>query len=157
MRSPGQRLLNKALTPERVLITDAPSKEDLLYTLVGVLGKGKHVKDVEALRHAIAEREKLMSTGIGLGVAVPHARLAAVEDISIACALNRRILPDYESIDGGPVRLVFMVAARPDQQADYVRVLATFSQLVKSESNRDTLFHAESSQALYDLLTDPQK
>ena len=94
-----------------------------------------------------------MSTGIGLGIGVPHARLDAAKDLVMAMALNKTILPDYEAIDGGPVRIVFLVAARPDQQKLYIRVLAAISRLVKDDAQRDRICHAATAEDLYALIT----
>ena len=149
MSDPGAHLLDEALSPDRVFLTRAKNKEDLLHFLVDALGASGEVQDLEALRAAIFMRESLMSTGIGLGVGVPHARISSVRRLITAVAVNDALLPDYESIDGGPVRIVFLVAGRPDQQSNYVRLLAAISHIVKDPARRDGLLHASSPEDLY--------
>lgn len=146
--NPGLHLLEQAISPERVLLSAASSKEELLNVLVDQVSTAKAVTDTDALRLAIHAREDLMSTGIGLGVGVPHARIDSVRDLVAAVAVNRTILPDYESIDGGPVRLVFLVAARPDQQQTYIRLLAGISHVVKDHERRERILAATSPEEL---------
>lgn len=151
----GRQLLDESLSLDRVFLTRADSKEDLLNFLVDALGASGEVLDVDALRQAVFVREKLMSTGIGLGVGVPHARISPVRRLITAVAVNDRILPDYEAIDGGPVRIVFLVAGRPDQQSNYVRLLSAVSRIVKDPARREALLHAKSPEALFDKLREP--
>lgn len=152
MSDPGARLLDESLSPERVFLTRAANKEELLHFLVDALGGSGEVQDVEALRAAVFMRESLMSTGIGLGVGVPHARISSVRRLVTAVAVNETILPDYESIDGAPVRIVFLVAGRPDQQSNYVRLLSSLSRIIKSPEHRQALLDAELPPQLYDAI-----
>jgi len=152
VNDPGAKLLDESLTPERVFLTRAKNKEDLLHFLVDALGQSGEVQDVEALRAAVFMRETLMSTGIGLGVGVPHARISSVRRLLTAVAVNDTILPDYESIDGAPVRIVFLVAGRPDQQSSYVRLLGCLSRIIKSPENRQALLHAELPQEVFEAI-----
>lgn len=149
MATPGAHVLDEALSPERVYLTEANSKEKLLNFLVTQLGRSGEVDDPEALRSAIFLRETLMSTGIGLGIGVPHARISPVRRMVMAVAVNRTPLEDYEAIDSRPVRIVFLVAGRPDQQSNYVRLLAALSHIVKDDAHRDALLAADSPNAIY--------
>jgi PTS system nitrogen regulatory IIA component len=149
MPDPGAHLLDEALSPERVFMTSAPSKEELLHFMINALAQSGEVQDAEALRAAIFLRESLMSTGIGLGVGVPHARISSVRRMLLSVAVNDKVLPDYESIDGFPVRIVFLVAGRPDQQSNYVRLLAVLSRIVKDPARRESLLTAPNAMELY--------
>lgn len=152
MTDPGAKLMDEALSPERVFQTRARNKEELLHYLVDTLGQSGEVQDVEALRAAVFMRESLMSTGIGLGVGVPHARISSVRRLVMAVAVNETILADYESIDGAPVRIVFLVAGRPDQQSNYVRLLSCLSRIVKDADRRREILQAPTPEALYQAL-----
>lgn len=152
MSHPDFTLLEEALSPHRVLLTRATSKEEVLHTLIDHLADCGQVDDLEALRSAIFARESLMSTGIGIGIGVPHARISSVREMILMVAVNETPLADYESIDGTPVQLIFMVAGRPDQQSKYVRLLAVISHLVKEEERRKALLAADSPEALFRCL-----
>jgi PTS system nitrogen regulatory IIA component len=149
----GGVILADVLPPERVRILDCERKKDALNALVDTLAGAPEVDDAEELRQEIFNREKLMSTGIGFGVAVPHVRLASVKDLVMAVAVNRRDLTDYASLDDTPVRIICMVAARADQHAQYLRSLAAVSGILKDQGVRQALIAAEDPSAIYTLLT----
>ena len=152
MSDPGAKLFDDALSPERVFVTRLNGKEAVLNSLIDALWQSGEVQDLEAFRSAVFMRESLMSTGIGLGVGVPHARLSSVRRMVMAVAVNETPLDDYESIDGYPVRFVALVAGRTDQQSNYVRLLATLSRLVKDETRRQSLLDAGNPESVYTLL-----
>jgi PTS system nitrogen regulatory IIA component len=152
MTESGTHLLDGALSPQRIFLTKARSKEDLLRYLITQMGQCGEVDDQEALRSAIFMRESLMSTGIGLGIGVPHARISSIRRMIMAVAVNDQPLEDYESIDNQPVQIVFLVAGRPDQQSNYVRLLAVLSHVVKVEANRQTLLQAQSPEEVYEAI-----
>ena len=152
MALPGAHLLDEALSPARVFRTRETGKEAVLHFLVDRLAESGEVDDPEALRSAIFTREGLMSTGIGLGVGVPHARISTVRRMVVAMAVNDRPLEEYESIDNLPVRIVFLVAGRPDQQSNYVRLLAAISHIVKDEGNRNRLLEASTPEDTYAVI-----
>jgi len=152
MAESGTLLLDGALSPQRVFLTEASTKNELLDLLIREMGLCGEVDDPQAFETAIFTREELMSTGIGLGIGVPHARISSVRRIIMAVAVNKVALEDYESIDNLPVQIVFMVAGRPDQQSSYVRLLAVLSHLVKQESNRKALLGADSTEQLYHII-----
>ncbi len=152
MPLPGAHLLDEALSPARVYRTSATRKADLLNKLIDHLGESGEVDDLQALRQAIFTREELMSTGIGLGIGVPHARISTVRRMIVAMAVNDQPLEDYESIDNQPVQIIFLVAGRPDQQSNYVRLLAAISHIVKDPENRQRLLSATSPDDIYAVI-----
>lgn len=141
------------LAPERILIMESGTKREVLLRLIDALASSSAVRDRDELERAIFQREELMSTGIGLGVAVPHARLASVQDPVMAVAVCRTAIPDYESLDGQPVQVVVMIAAGRDQHAAYIRILAEVSRRIKDQALRERILAAESPEEIYDLLS----
>ena len=149
----GAVSLGDVLVPERCVLLDAPDKEAALTALVDLLAAAPQVRDRELLLKEVFAREALMSTGIGFGVGVPHVRLPSVKDIVMAVGVNARPLADYQSLDGEPVRMVCMVAARDDQHAQYLKTLAAVSALLKQEAVRAAVLAAPDAPAVYALLT----
>lgn len=145
-------LLEDIVTSERVVVLSPGKKQQALERLIGVLSTAPQVKDADTLRQEIFYREELMSTGIGSGVAVPHVRLDSVSDLVMAVGLSPEPIVDYESLDDEPVRLVFMVAARMDQHAQYLKTLSALSALVKDSTMREALLGATDSEAAYRIL-----
>ena len=151
--SGGGLSISSVLSSERVVLLDKPDKNSALKKLIGVLSQASEIEDEDELEKAIFEREEMMSTGIGLGVGVPHVRLKSVKDIVMAVGLVKEPIADYESLDDEPVRLIFMIAARNDQHREDIRLLKQVSSQVKDEQRRCQIFRAESAEQLYNYLT----
>jgi len=145
--------LKHLLAPERVLITNYSRKRDILTALINNISESPQIKDREKLEEAIWEREKLMSTGIGLGIGIPHIRINSVRDIVVSVAINKQDIIDYQALDDKSVRIVFMVAAAQNQHNEYIRLLASISTLLKDESLRNNLLKEDNSMTVYNYLT----
>jgi len=144
--------LSAALDPKRVLILESTNKTDALRVLVDCLATAPQIKDPEELLEGILHREQLMSTGIGLGIGVPHVRLSSIENPVMCVGLCRNPITDYESLDGQPVQLIFMIAAGKDQHAEYLRLLAYISSRLKDDRLRSTLINAADEATVYRIL-----
>ncbi|MFH1313514.1 MAG: PTS sugar transporter subunit IIA [Candidatus Eisenbacteria bacterium] len=145
--------IRDVLDPDRVVIIDETSKESALRLMTDVLARSPRIHDRTELARAIFERERLMSTGIGFGVAVPHVRLASVKELVMALGASRRDITDYESLDGKPVRIICMVAAGQNQHSEYLRALAAVSASLKDPAVRESVLTAKSEAAVFELLT----
>jgi mannitol/fructose-specific phosphotransferase system IIA component (Ntr-type) len=94
-----------------------------------------------------------MSTGIGLGIGVPHVRLDSVRDLVMAAAVSEGPIADYVSLDDEAVRIVFMIAGASGQHARYIRLLSAISSRFKDEARREALLEADDAAAVHALLT----
>jgi len=131
--------IEDVLTKERVLFLDTSVKREVLNALIDGLAQTPEIVDRDELASEIFQREELMSTGIGLGVAIPHVRLPSINKMIMSAALLRSGLDDYDSLDGQPVQLVFMIAAGHHQHPEYLRLLSSLANLVKKEAVRQRL------------------
>jgi PTS system nitrogen regulatory IIA component len=141
------------LDPDRVVIVDEGSKEPALRMMIEVLARSSRIRDPKELARAIFDREQLMSTGIGFGVAVPHVRMSSVTDLVMALGISRQDITDYESLDGNPVRIICMVAAGQNQHAEYLRALAAVSARLKDPEIREGVLAAKSEATIFELLS----
>jgi len=118
------------LIDERCVLLNTPvsSKEALIEDVVRVFHMANLTTDSEAALQALLRREQVMSTGIGGGVAIPHAQSAAVRQLAVGVARPERPI-NFEAIDGRPVNLVFMILG-PEERGGFVRVLARISRLL---------------------------
>ncbi len=140
--------------PEHALIVTAPiSKSAILDTLIELLSERDEITDPIELREAVFRREELMSTGIGLGVAVPHARLRSVKDIAVAGALLRHPIADYGSLDDHPVSLVFLIAAGHRQHQEHLKLLSAISTVCKDALWRERLLASPDAETFYRIMT----
>jgi PTS system nitrogen regulatory IIA component len=107
----------------------------------------QELSDRDALEKAVVERERLQTTGLGHGVAVAHGRTPAANRVLIALGLCRDGIP-FDSPDGKPVRLLFVIASPPSMSLDYLQALSTLVRCVRHQGLRDSLFAAESVHAV---------
>jgi PTS system nitrogen regulatory IIA component len=153
-RTPTSEMrLTDVLRQDRVLSLEMCSKEEVLRRLIDCLGDAPEVEDKDGLTRAVYRREQLMSTGIGLGVGVPHVRLASVRDVVAALGLCEQGIDDYETLDDEPVRIVCLVAAGKDQHAQYLRLLSGISRRLKDPDARRELLDAPDAETAYRMIT----
>ena len=146
--------IQNILSPDRVVFIGHSSRRDALVELSEVLGTAPQVKSQQELTKEILRREELMSTAIGLGIAIPHVRLASVTDLVMAVGICRRAIADFEPIDDEPVRLLLMLAAAYNQHTYYLQALSFISSRLKSQELREGLINARSEQEAYSLLAE---
>lgn len=101
------------------------------------MGPEGHDRADEVLR-AVIERETVLSTGIGGGVAIPHAKTDAVTSLRIAAGRMAREV-DYDALDGEPVRLCFLLVGPESDAGGHVKALSRIARVVRSESVRERL------------------
>ena len=145
--------LRDVLVPERVLLTHYQTKQESLLGLIDVLAKASEVTDAEEVTEGIFQREKIISTGLGFGLAVPHLRITSVTDIIMAIAINRTAIADYEALDKAPVRIVCMILAGWNQHKPYLSALAALISKLKQEETRSAVLKASDPTAIYRMLT----
>jgi PTS system nitrogen regulatory IIA component len=128
----------------------AGNKRQLLNQLAQIAGQRLLVDPAE-IADAIADRERLGSTGFGGGVAIPHGKLAKLERVY---AMVARLAPpiDYKAIDGAPVDLVFMLLSPPDAGAEHLKALASISRLARHGATVEKLRGARSRDAMAAVL-----
>jgi fructose PTS system EIIBC or EIIC component len=138
--------LSDYLRPEYIAIgLEADSKEDLLEKMVDLAGKNPAVQDKSKVRSAIFEREKIMSTGVGKGFAIPHGKTDAVDDIVLSFAVTEGPV-DYASMDNEPVRLVLLLVSRDNLVGQRLKLLSRASKVMNNDDAREDLLKATSIQ-----------
>jgi nitrogen PTS system EIIA component len=111
-------------------------------------------EDIEELVAALIEREKIMSTGIGFGIAIPHAKIASVNQVAFAVGVSRQGI-DFESIDGHPVHIIILVAAGEKQHKDYLKLLSKIMSVLKQEEARTRLIESPTSEEVLRIFEVP--
>jgi fructose-specific phosphotransferase system IIA component len=120
----------------------ARDKENLLDRLVDMLVQSGRVRDHDTLMREILKREGVMSTGIGSGIAIPHALTDDIEHLVIVFARTERPI-DFQALDDQPVDLVFMLVGPKSGASLYVKLLARVSRLLQNEGFKERLRQAE--------------
>ncbi|MCB1971274.1 MAG: PTS sugar transporter subunit IIA [Geminicoccaceae bacterium] len=137
--------------PERVLVGfDAKSKRQVLQTLAEELAGSLGVEQDEILR-ALLEREKLGTTGIGDGLAIPHAKLDGIDEVTgFFMRLSSPV--DFDALDDQPVDMVFCLLAPCESGAEHLKALARVARVFRDEDLCAKLRHATSNSSAYALL-----
>lgn len=144
--------LSDLISPDRIVWLSSDTKEEVLRELVDVISRAPQIGDRDELLKAVLEREKIMSTGIGLGIAVPHAKIGSVSDFVIAMGISRKGV-EFDSLDNKPVHIVVMIAGPADQQDRYIRILAKVVLALKDPKVRETVLKAETPQEVLRALS----
>jgi len=121
----------------------ARTKGEAFEELIALLVADGRVKNKKAALTAIKEREKLMSTGIGTGVAIPHAKCTVVDELVAAFGKTDRGI-NYQSLDDEPVHLIFLLLTPENDTGSHVKALARISRLLKQQHFRNSLMEATS-------------
>jgi fructose-specific phosphotransferase system IIA component len=126
-------------------------KDSVLAELVQLAGKSSLVKDADELLADIREREELVTTGVGYGVAFPHAKTKATKGIVIAFGRSSEGI-DFDAMDHRPVFLFFLISAPEDAIGAHLNVMARLSYIMKSEENRNKMMAVTSPGELLQML-----
>ena len=129
----------------------ASGKMDVIDQMASLMEKGGHLSDVKAYKQAVLKREEEGTTGIGEGVAIPHAKTNAVLNPGLA-AMTFSEGVEFESLDDQPVRLVFMIGAPDTKDNVHLEVLSRLSMLLMDQRFREHLLHAKSPDAFLKVI-----
>lgn len=133
--------LSELLRPERIRIPlEAGSKDTLLRELVHVVVAGEGIDEDEVLR-AVREREAVLSTGIGHGVAIPHGKSSAVPELRMAAGRTASPI-EFDALDGQPVALFFLLVGPETAAGPHIKALSRISRIVRRDDVRDQLIAA---------------
>lgn len=129
----------------------ATSKNEVIEELVDLASASPLVKDHDELLQDIIHRENMVTTGIGYGVAFPHAKTKATKGIVISFGRSENGI-DFEAMDKKPVYVFFLIAAPEDAIGAHLNVMARLSYIMKSEENRQKLMTVNSPGELLTIL-----
>jgi fructose-specific phosphotransferase system IIA component len=137
---------------ESLVKTQLPgnSKDEIISHMIDIVATSKKVLNREKVQEAIFEREKIMSTGVGNGFAIPHGKTDAVSDIVAAFAVTAEPI-DYQSLDEQPVRLVFLLVGKDSMVGPHIKLLSRISRLMNKEEFRKKLLVAASPKEVLEI------
>jgi len=149
--------LSELLSPSRIRVPlRAKDKEGVLRELVDLLVQQDGGAAPDEILGAILERERQFPTGIGYGVAVPHGKTPVLSGLGIVAGTAVEPVP-YETIDGEPVRLFFLLAGPESLAGMHVKALSRISRLVRREGVRARLLEARTPQEFYRTLCEAEE
>lgn len=140
-------VLQKDAILENLVSTD---KKGILEELVAPVAKAAKVSD-EGLVKVLLDRERLGSTGIGGGVGIPHGKLKNLDDIVLGFGRSRKGM-DFESMDGKPTHIFFLLVTPENSTGLHLKMLARISRLLKDESFKERLIRAPSRDEIFTII-----
>ena len=149
--------VSELLKPE-FIISDlkGESKEEIINELIDLFKDDPRVEDIEKVRSAVLEREKVMSTGVGKGFAIPHGKTNVVKEIIGAFGKIKDGI-DYESLDGNPVNLVFLLVGKDNLISTHIKLLSRISRLMNKDDFRHRLVEANSADEIVKLFSEEEE
>ena len=149
----GEVKLSNLMRRELIhLNLESTERTDAIIEMAGMFVQERIIRDKEVFIEEVFEREKLGGTGVGQGVAIPHARTEMVKDIIVAFGRSQRGI-NFESPDSKPVCLVFLIASPTEDNMLYLRTLSCLSRLLRERKLRRGLLLAESADEVLSLLS----
>lgn len=140
------------MSEELILLNlKAKNKDEALKELSALIGKSEKIEKKDVIYKALLERENLGSTGIGKGVAIPHAKTDAAESLTIAFGISKEGV-DFKSLDQEKVKIFFVFASPFKDSQIYLKVLARISRLIRDENFREKLLNCENAKEILECI-----
>lgn len=147
--------LTDLLHPDRVRVPlRATGKGELLREMSALLAERSGVP-VEEVLEAVEEREAVLSTGIGLGVAVPHGKSSAAARLEMVCGISAQPI-DFDALDGEACRLFFMLVGPEAAAGEHVKALSRIARVVRRDEIRQRLIAATTAEAFIQTIVDAE-
>lgn len=145
--------LRKIIRPEFVTTSlTGATKEEIIRNLIELASKSGKVKDLDQAFRSVIDRERKMSTGLKYGIAIPHGKTDAVDDL-VACIAIRKDGVDFESLDGEPSRIFIMTLSPSSRSGPHLQFLAEVSRLLENERGRKALLEAKTPEEIVSVFT----
>ncbi len=136
---------------------ESEEKRAIIEELVDVLKKANKIEDRDEVLKAVLDREAIMSTGVGDGVAIPHGKSDGAGDIVAALGIARKPV-DFEAIDNKPVRLIWLLVGPHGKTGPHLKALSRISRLMHKKEFRERLLRAETAaQVLGEIAKEEEK
>ena len=149
--------ISDILSPDVVEVNlDVKDKEDSLNKIIALAAKSGKILDIDKVTNTIHEREKLVSTGVGKGFAIPHGKTDAISDIIAAFVITRDSI-DFDSIDGEPVRFIFLLVGKETLLNTHIKLLSRISRLMNKDEFRTKLLEAKTKEEVLKIFKDEEQ
>ncbi len=142
--------ISQYLDPKLIAFLDGEARDEILAKLVKLVKASGKLHNEKVFLNAIINREKIVTTGIGMGVAIPHAKLPGFDDFFIVIAILKEGI-DWKALDNAPVRIIFMIGGPDNKQTEYLQILSGLTTAIKDENRRKNLLRQEDPEGVVNL------
>jgi len=147
----------EVLAPENIIPElKGTTKEEVINELIDLFKKDDRILDIKEVKASVHEREKIMSTGIGHGFGIPHCKTNKVTEILAAFGKIKHSI-DFDSLDGSPVNLIFLLIGKDNLVAPHIKLLSRISLLMNKKDFREKLLAANTVSEIYKIFEDEEK
>lgn len=144
--------LTHYLTKDSIFFLDALTRKEVIEQLLAQVEKQHRWVDPKAFHQAILDREQIVSTSIGLGVAIPHARIESCKEFFVLLGILKTGV-EWEAVDHLPIRLVFLVGGPEDKPTEYLQLLSEVTMAIKEDKFRKELLQQTTAEGVFELLS----
>ena len=149
--------ISDILSPDVVEVNlEVADKDDSIRKIIEISARTGKIIDINKVTDTIFEREKLVSTGVGKGFAIPHGKTDAISDIVAAFVITKNPI-DFDSIDGEPVRFIFLLIGKETLLNTHIKLLSRISRLMNKEEFRDRLLDAKDKEEVLNIFREEEK
>lgn len=135
---------------EGILFLNSDDKFEVLNQMITCAQKDPLVTDFERYKKEVIDREKIIPTAVGKGIAIPHAKTDAVKDFFIIIGVDKKGI-DWNALDGEPVKVIFLVSG-PEEHHKYLQIISKLILCVKNKKRLDKIINADSPDDIYEVL-----
>jgi fructose-specific phosphotransferase system IIA component len=148
--------LIEILKPQNIKVPlESKTKSEAIAELVTLLAANHEIGDPKKVLDSVLERESTRTTGIGNGLAIPHGKCTGTDHLVMA--IGKPATPiDFQSIDGRPVNLIWLLTSPPDKTGPHIHALARISRLMTIDKFRHALAAAQTPQEVYDIIVEQE-
>lgn len=145
------------LRADKVLSSmEGTNKTEIIDELINLFKSDDRVRNLEEMRNAVHDREKIMSTGVGKGFAIPHAKTDSVNEIIASFGRLEKPI-DFQALDEQPVNLVFLLVGKESLVGPHIKLLSRISRMMNKDEFRESLANAKTSEEIYSLFENEEK
>ncbi len=149
------RLTDILLTEHIILPLKANQRDEAIKELISMLAEKDLITDVDQAYAAVLEREKLMTTGVGNGIGIPHCKDKSCPNFAVALGIQPKGIK-FESIDKKDVKVVFLLVGPENNPGMHIKLLSRISRLMSNEELRQGILKSKDAQKIHDLIDDEE-
>lgn len=143
--------ISDILKVEKIIVDfKGTSKIEILNEMIDSFKEDPRIKDIENVRTVVLEREKIMSTGVGNGFAIPHGKTNMVSEMVAGFGLLKTPI-EFEALDNQPVNLIFLLIGQADSVGQHLKMLSRVSRIMNQENIRTELANANSAEEILQI------
>lgn len=132
------------------------TKTEVINELLNLFKDDERVNNLEGMSNAVHEREKIMSTGVGKGFAIPHAKTNCVNEIVAAFGKLEKPL-DFQALDEQPVNIIFLLVGKENLVGPHIKLLSRISRMMNKDEFRESLANAKTPEEIYSLFEEEER